>query len=161
MIWNGYTPMTLLPVVGIVALILGILYLLRVRRRTVVVPYLGIWKSVNSKRRKWVDHLKRLISFLVWVLVVCLVALALMDPRVEEDDTASRHAVLVIDTSASMGALMDGDGCKTRLECALKEAHEAVERMTVADRMTIVEAAGNVHASGPFTSDKESLHVLY
>ena len=160
MIWNGYTPATLFPVVGIVAVIRGILYLLRVRRRSVEVPYLGIWKSVHSKRRKWVDHLKRVLSFLVWVLIVCLVALALMDPRVEEDDTACRHAVLVIDTSASMGALMEGADCGTRLACALKEAHEAVDRMTVADRMTIVEGAGNVHASGPFTSDKEALHAV-
>ncbi len=159
MFWNGYTPTTLLPVVAGTAVILVILYLLRVRRRTMVVPYLGLWKNVQAKRRKWLDVLKRILSCLVWFLITCLVALALMDPRVEEDDTASRHVVLVIDTSASMGALLAGEDCSTRLECALKEAHEAVDRMQITDRMTIVEASGNVHASGPFTSDKDNLHA--
>jgi len=158
MFWNGYTPLTLLPFVAGTAIILIILYLLRVRRRTVVVPYLGIWKNVNAKRRKWLDTFKRIMSCLIWIVIACLVALALMDPRVEEDETATRHVVLVVDTSASMGAQMDGEDCNTRLECALKEAHEAVDRMMLTDRMTIVEASGNVHASGPFTSDKDKLH---
>lgn len=159
MIWNGYTPTTLLPVVAVIAVILLILYLLRVRRRAQTVPYLGLWKQVAFKRRKWVEYVRRIVSLLIWLLIVGLVALALMDPRVEEDNAARRHAVLVLDTSASMGAAYDGDGCSTRFECAIRDAHTFVDNMTLTDRMTIIEAAGNVHATGPFTEDKRTLHA--
>lgn len=158
MIWNGYTPATVLPVVAVLGVILVILYLLRVRRRVRVVPYLGLWKQVAFRRRKWVEHVRRAVSLLLWLLMAALVALALMDPRVEEDNEARRHVVVVIDTSASMGAAYDGEGCSTRFECAIRDARTYVDNMTLTDRMTIIEAAGNVHATGPFTDDQRVLH---
>ena len=89
MVFNGYTPTTLMPVIIGLAVILAILYLLRVRRRRVDVAYLGLWREVleKSAHRRWHDWLKRLLSFLLWMVVVGLIALALMDPREEEDDT--------------------------------------------------------------------------
>ena len=158
MIWNGYTPSTLLPVVGVIGVILIILYLLRVRRRVKMVPYLGLWKQISLKRRRWVENLRRLLSLLLWFIIVGLVALALMDPRVETDEEARRHVILVVDTSASMGATLDGEGCSTRFACAIQDAHTYVDNMILTDRMTIVEASGNVHATGPFTDDQDQLH---
>ncbi len=158
MVWNGYTPSTLLPVIAVIAVILGILYLIRVRRKTLVVPYLGLWKNITHKRKKWLDNLKRLLSFLIWMLIALLVALALMDPRVETDESATRHVILVFDTSASMGATLDQADCKTRLACAQKDAHDAIDHMSVHDRMTIIDAAGNVRAATAFTADKDLLH---
>ena len=157
MIWNGYTPATLTPFIVAIVVIVGILYLIRSRRKTLVVPYLGLWKNVASKHKKWVDYLKRLISFLLWCIIALLIALALMDPRVEENTEASRHIIIVMDTSASMAASYNGDDCNTRFECAIKEAREAIDRMTPADRATIIEAAGNVQAVTPFTDDKTLL----
>ena len=85
MIFNGYTPQTLLVPIVIAVVIIAILYLIRVRRRSVVVPSIGLWRSVleQNAHRRWHDWIKRLISFLICVLVVGLLVLALLDPRQE------------------------------------------------------------------------------
>ncbi len=160
MIFNGYTPDTLLPAVAIAAVVIAILYLIRVRRRTVAVPYIGLWRNVleKSSHRRWHDWLKRLISFLICMLVVGLIALALLDPRNEEDDSAHRHAIIIVDSSASMAADSGKSECKSRFDCAKKDALELIEHMKMTDRAVIIEASGIVSAvSGPFQSDKNAL----
>lgn len=160
MIFNGYTPQTLLPFLIAAAVIIAILYLIRVRRRVVAVPYVGLWREVMEKRssHRWHDWVRRLLSFLLIMLVVGLIALALMDPRQEEDDTARRHAVIIVDASASMAASSGREDCATRFACAIKDAQELVSHMTISDRAVIIEAGGIVSAvSGPFQSDKSAL----
>lgn len=160
--FNGYTFQTLLPVLAVIAIIIAVLYLLRVRRRSVAVPYIGLWREVleKSSHRRWHDWIKRLISYLLIMLVVGLIALALMDPRQEEDDSARRHAVIIVDASASMTAdaqKQDSD-CKTRFECAAEDAQKLIDNMGMTDRAVIIEASGMVSAvSGPFTADKSAL----
>lgn len=161
MIFNGYTTDTLVPVIIGLAVIIGILYIIRVRRRTISVPYIGLWKSVLEKKshRRWHDWIKRIISFLICMIVVGLLSLALLDPREEEDNTARRHAIIVLDTSASMAASSGRTDCETRFECAQKDAHELIDHIQATDRAIIIEASGIVSAvSGPFQSDKSSLH---
>lgn len=158
MIYHGYTPTTLIPICVVMAVVIGILYLLRVRRRVVCVPYLGIWREVLTKtsHRRFHDWLRRLLSFLICMSVVGLLALALLDPREEEDEAARRHAIIVIDTSASMMAT-DRE-CGTRFGCALRDARELIEHMRASDRAVIVEASGVVSSvSGAFQADKGSI----
>ena len=161
MIFNGYTPNTLLPVLAAIAVIVLILYLLRVRRRRVSVPYIGLWREVVTKsHRGWQEWVRRLVSFLLCMLVVGLIALALMDPREEEDTTARRHAIFIVDTSASMAAAAaaENEGCDTRLSCALRDAGELIRHMGPTDRAVIIEASGIVSAiSGPFQADRSAL----
>ena len=90
MIFNGYTPEAILPYLIGLAVIIAILYLLKVRRRAVAVPYIGLWREVleKSSHRRWHDWIKRFISYLICILVIGLIALALLDPRQEEDNTA-------------------------------------------------------------------------
>jgi hypothetical protein len=160
--FNGYTFQTLLPGLAIIALVIAVLYLLRVRRRSVAVPYIGLWREVleKSSHRRWHDWVKRIVSYLLIMGVVGLIALALMDPRQEEDDSARRHAVIIVDASASMTAdaqKPDSD-CKTRFECAVEDAQKLIDNMGMTDRAVIVEASGMVSAvSGPFSADKSAL----
>ena len=163
MVWNGYTPETLMPVLIGLAVVIAILYLLRVRRRKVTVPFVGLWREVieKSSYRKWHDWLKRLISFLLWMAVVGLIALALMDPREEEDETAHRHIVMIIDSSASMNTVDENSECGSRFQCAVKDARELIEKMKLTDRVVIVQASGIVSSvSGPFSSDKSALDLV-
>jgi len=160
MIWSGYSPQTLLPVVGVIALVLIVLYLLRVRRRTVEVAYLGVWKQIlrSAPKRRWTEILRRLVSFLLWMIIVGLIALALMDPRPEAEDEPGRHAVILIDTSASMMATQPDSTCGRRLDCVLLEAQRLIDAMRPGDRVVLVEAAGHVGSiSGPFSGDREAL----
>ncbi len=158
--FNGYTPQTLAPVLIAIAIIVAILYLIRVRRRRVEMPYIGLWREVmvKSSYRRWHDWLRRFISFLLWMIVAALIALALMDPREEEDDTAKRHAVLIIDSSASMMSHEKDSDCGTRFECAIKDARELIDNMQAGDRAVIIQSGGIVSAvSGPFNADKSLL----
>ena len=162
MVLNGYTPETLAPILIGLAIVIAILYLLRVRRRSVNVPFIGLWREVieKSNYKRWHDWLKRLISFLLWMAVVGLIALALMDPREEEDDSARRHAVIIIDSSASMNTVDEDSDCGSRFQCAIKDARDLVDHMKMTDRAVIVQASGIVSAvSGPFTSDKSALDL--
>ena len=155
--FNGYTPQTLAPILIAIAVVVAILYLIRVRRRRVTLPYIGLWREVmvKSSYRRWHDWLRRFISFLLWMAVVALIALALMDPRDEEDDTATRHAVIIIDSSASMMSVEQNSPCGSRFACAIADARELVDNMRAGDRVVVIEAGGIVSAvSGPFSSDK-------
>ena len=163
MVLNGYTPETLTPVLIGLAVVIAILYLLRVRRRKVTVPFVGLWRDVieKSSYRKWHDWLKRLISFLLWMAVVGLIALALMDPREEEDDSAHRHIVMIIDSSASMNTVDKDSTCGSRFQCAIEDARKMTESMKITDRAVVIQSSGIVGAvSGPFTSDKSAIDLV-
>ncbi|MBO4351250.1 MAG: BatA and WFA domain-containing protein [Proteobacteria bacterium] len=160
MIFNGYTFQTLLPFLAVLAVIIAILYLIRVRRRAVTMPYIGLWREVleKSSHRRFHDWIKRFISFLICMLIIALIAVALMDPREEEDNTARRHAVFIVDTSASMAADSGLERCKSRFDCAIQDTREHIDHMKPTDRAVIINAAGIVSAvSGPFQSDKDAL----
>ncbi len=160
MIFNGYTPEAILPYLIGLAVIIAILYLLKVRRRAVAVPYIGLWREVleKSSHRRWHDWIKRFISYLICILIIGLIALALLDPRQEEDNTAHRHAIIIVDASASMAADSGREECPSRFSCAIKDARELVDHMRPTDRAVIIEASGIVSAvSGPFQSDKAAL----
>lgn len=164
MIVNGFPPSTVLTAAAIAALIIAVLYLLRVRRRQITVPYLGLWKQIletSEKKRKYRDWLKRLLSFLICLAVLGLLATALIDPRQQDDHSAQNHIIIIMDASASMKAdatSAQKNACTSRFECAQKDALEIIEKMTPRDRAVIIRAAGIVGTvSGPFSADKDAL----
>ena len=96
-----------------------LLYLVRVRRRRVQVPFSPLWRKVLQQRSAaslW-DRLKRLLSWLLQLLLLALLLLALGNPRREGDVDESRAVVVLVDTSASMQA-DDEQGGRTRLQAA-------------------------------------------
>jgi hypothetical protein len=61
------------------------LYLLRMRRRQLVVPFAALWRQVTREsdtRRLW-RKLRRVLSWLLQVGLLALLCLALGDPRPE------------------------------------------------------------------------------
>lgn len=165
MIFHGYSPSTVAPVLIIILIFIAILYLLRIRRRVVEVSSIGLWRDLleRSRYRRWHDWLKRFLSFLLAAIVVGLIALALIDPRQEEDTSASYHTVYLVDASGSMEALARGTeqeayACTTRFSCAQKVLSERIEAMHANERAIVLEVSGMIQAvSGPFQSDKTSL----
>lgn len=93
-----------------------LLYILRLRRRRVQVPFSPLWARVVVERQasSLFRALKRVGSLLVQLAIVALVVLALGDPKVgsfagctheDERPPPPRHALLVIDASASMATI--------------------------------------------------------
>lgn len=147
----GLTPELFWSIFGGLAAIVALLYILKLRRRRVTVPFSPIWERVlsSSDSRKWWDRLKRLLSFLVQCLFLFMVVLAIADPHPEDEDLVGRQMVLLVDTSASMRAL-DVTGGVDRFDIARKEALKIVESMGPKDQVMLVTMDGQLRPLTPF-----------
>ncbi len=165
MIFNGFPPSSVGIAAAALLVFVAILYLIRVRRRRIEVSSLGLWRglALSAHRRRWRDWLKRLISFLLCAVIVALIALALIDPRQEENSEAHFHTVYIFDASGSMAAAASRAdqaqyGCASRFSCARAAARKSIENMRADSRAVIIEASGMACAvSGPFQADKSAL----
>ncbi|MCA9685939.1 MAG: VWA domain-containing protein, partial [Myxococcales bacterium] len=138
--------------------VITLLYLLRMRRRQVIVPFAELWEQVtreSESRRLW-RKLRRLLSWLVQIVLLALVCLALGDPRPEVWLRDPATTAIVIDTSASMAAEADEDG-NTRLDLALERARAEVEALGPADRALVIAAGSEVSVPAPITGEAGTL----
>ncbi len=143
---------------GGIALAVLLLYLLKLRRRRVTVPFSPMWSRVieSKERRTWWDRLKRLFSYLIQVLFVLLVVLAIADPHPEEEELKGRNIVLLIDTSASMAAI-DVSGGVDRLDIARQEAQKVLDSMGPNDSVMLVTMDGQLRPLTPFIKESAIL----
>lgn len=150
----GLTPELLWPLLGGLAVIVALLYVLKLRRRRVTVPFSPIWGRVvvADDSRRWWERLKRLLSYLIQLLFVGLLILALADPRPSDEDLQGRHIVLLLDTSASMTAL-DVSGAVDRFDVARQEAVKVVESMGPNDAAMLVTMDGQLRPLTPFVKE--------
>ena len=142
---------TLAAALGACALLL---YVLKVRRRRVQVPYAALWAKVleqNKPAQLW-QRIKWLVSLLIQLLVLGLILLALGDPRTENALQEGRSVVLIVDTSASMTA-MDEDGARSRMERAREQAQEALDALGPKDEVMLVTMDGQLEPVTPFVED--------
>ncbi len=138
--------------------VITLLYLLRMRRRQVIVPFAALWEQVSreSESRKLWRKLRRLFSWLIQLLLLALVCLALGDPRPQVWLREPATTAIVIDTSASMAAAADEDG-NTRLDLALERARAEIEALGPADRALVIAAGSEVSVPAPITGEAGTL----
>ena len=146
-----------------------LLYLLRLRRRRVEVPFSPLWARVVEERQSsalW-RRLKHLLSLLVQLAIVGLIVLALGDPRLSGLEGCGyeapapppeRHTLLLLDASASMATVERGE---TRLELARREAHRLVDELTrnPAHRVMLVQVDAVTRPLTLWTTDAQALHA--
>ncbi|MBN1809350.1 MAG: BatA and WFA domain-containing protein [Planctomycetes bacterium] len=87
-----------------------VLYLFRRKRRTIPVSTLNFFKMLAREHQEtaWLRKLKRLLSFLLSVLVLAAALGALLQPVVSPSTGAVRSVVILLDRSASMSAVSPG-----------------------------------------------------
>jgi len=143
---------------GVGAGVITLLYLLRMRRRQVIVPFAALWEQVTreSESRKLWRKLRRLFSWLLQLILLAIVCLAIGDPRPESWLREPATLAIVIDTSASMAASADEDG-HTRLALAIERARAEVEALGPADRALIIAAGSEVSVPAPLTGESRTL----
>ncbi len=132
------------------------LYLVRLRRRRVVVAFAPLWLGlagepratrVSRRLRHWLSLALALALFgSIWVGAV--------DPRPVAVDRAGRSLVILIDRSASMSA-RDEPG--SRLRAAKARAIEIAAGLTPADRALVASFAADVSAESGFETDPHHL----
>lgn len=128
------------------------LYILKLRRRQVPIPYSRLWKKVLIERPSSAlfQHLKRLISLLIQLLLLALMVLALADPRFKAISRSGRNLVVLLDGSASMQATDVQGG---RVTAAREAVRKMIREMGSSDRMLLAQMDGEVTALCPMTDD--------
>lgn len=159
---------------GIVAAVaipaLLILYFLKLRRRDVDVSSTLLWKkSVRDMQANApFQRLRRNILLILQLLALIVLIAALAQPERKGDLGAGGRSVLVIDRSASMGAIEDAGARTSRLDKAKEEARAFVRAMREPNALSRLSGAGADEAMlvafdqtavvmQPFTSSKPLL----
>lgn len=129
---------TLLALFGGVGALTVLLYLLKLRRRAVPVPFARIWDRVlrDKESSELFSQLKRWLSLLLQLLLVLLLVLALGDPRFGQREPKGKNAVLLLDASLSMQAV---DVKPSRLERGKALAKQFVRGLGSDDRAVVVQ----------------------
>ncbi len=132
----------------------ALLYVLKLRRRPIAVPFAPLWHSVLGDRdaSRLFSRLRRWLSLLLQLVLLALLALALGDPRPTGSLGTGRNVVILIDASASMQAT---DVKPTRLAAARSAARDFVHGLGGSDRALVV-AMGDVPVPLSTLSDEPS-----
>ena len=130
-----------------------LLYILKVRRRRVSVPYLRLWEelTVETRARSLFQRLKRLYSLLLQLAILALFVLAIGRPAFELPSVKKESVVVLLDTSASMLTREGEEGEELRFDRMLERAREIVEGRSFEDEMMVVAVSDRVDVLSPFS----------
>lgn len=115
------------------------LHILRSRRTEVTVSSTFGWERQDrpvTATRPW-QRLRWSLPLVLQLLVVGLVAVALAGPVLDTGRVSAERLVVLVDTSASMGAT---DGSPTRLAAARAEVERVVDELGAGATVTIISA---------------------
>jgi Ca-activated chloride channel family protein len=144
------TPLALLGLVFVPAVVA--MYLLKLRREPTVVPSTLLWLRLVADveaNAPW-QKLRRSLLFLLQLLLVLVLVLLAARPFIERPAGLARDVVLVIDTSASMGAT---DVSPNRLSAAKEAAVDALRDLPSGGKVSVVEAGRTARIVASGTSD--------
>src|SRR5687768_16687053 len=115
------------------------MYLLKLRRDEAVVPSTLLWSRLVADveaNAPW-QQLRRSLLLLLQLLLVVILATLAARPFVERPAGLARDIVLVMDTSASMGAT---DVVPDRLTAAKQAAIEALRELPTGGKVSLIAA---------------------
>ncbi len=159
--FTGLDWSTLSTLMGLSALAVTVLYVLKLRKRRIQVPFAPLWQQVLAEKTHATDlwkRLRRLLSWLLHLLLVALLGFALGDPHLEKEVVEGRHIVLLIDTSASM-ASTDVSGAVSRLELGKQKAQEVLKTVGPEDRVMLVTFGDQLMPLSPFVGEPAILEA--
>jgi von Willebrand factor type A domain/Aerotolerance regulator N-terminal len=156
MIFAGLPLTTLLGMAAGMGVLTTLLYILKLRRRPVSVPFSPLWQRVlNDKQATHLfSQLRRWLSLLLQLCLIGLVLFALGDPRSSTVWTQNRNRVVLVDVSASMQATDVGPN---RLAAARTTLQGFVQGLPAGDRLLIAEMGPSPRALSSMTDDPGEL----
>jgi len=149
-------PAALLSLLAIPLLV--VLYLLRPRRRRLVLSTTTLWQAAlkDRERRLGLRRLLRNLSLLLLLASALALGLALGGPQWLTRTSEGADTVVVIDVSASMKT-RSGNG-KSRFDLALEEAAEIVDGLPREGRMLVMTSGRKAVLRTGFETDRDTLH---
>src|SRR5580765_2346531 len=138
MFFHGLPLQTLLQIGAAAGAAIVVLYILKLRRRPVAVPFSRIWQRIlrDKEATSLFSQLKRLLSLLLQLALLALLLLALGDPRTAANLIEGRNIVVLIDASASMQAT---DVAPSRLGAAKERVKNIARGLSGTDRMLVAQ----------------------
>ena len=137
--------------------IVVLLHFLKLRRQHYVVPSVMLWLEAieDMKANVPFQRLRHSLLLPLQILFLLIVVGSAARPALRQLGDLGEQSILVIDTSASMGATDLG---KTRLDVAKAEVLKLINRLGADGQMMIMDTSRPRHnIRKPFTSDKEEL----
>lgn len=133
-----------------------ILYMLRLRRRDVLVSSTLLWRRLLRDREANVpwQRLRRNLLLLLQLLILALLTLALARPFVPARTVVTGSVVILVDGSASMQAT---DVAPTRFEAARRAAEEIVAGLGSTDTATVIAVGSRPRVLASATGDRALL----
>ncbi len=151
----------LAPLAAGAAVIITVLYLLKLRKRRVQVPFSPLWGKVMTEYKRqsdWWKVLRRVLSWLILIMMSLALIFALADPHPEGEVVDGRHLVLLIDSSASM-ASTDVSGGADRLDVAKQKALQILETIGAEDQIMLVNFNDQLQPLSPFVNEASLLET--
>jgi hypothetical protein len=143
-----------LALIGLLTLpVIVAFYMLRLRRRDVPVGSTFLWQQLIrdvEANAPW-QRLRFSWLLLVQLLIAALIVFAATRPFTTSASELAANVVLVVDTSASMGAV-DPEG--PRIAQARTAAHRVVSRLPQGGRITVVASDSTAHVLVSETDDR-------
>src|SRR5205807_1638476 len=129
---NPLSLIWLAPMAGLIVL----MYILKLRRRDVVVSSTFLWRQVirDVQANAPFQKLRKNLLLFLQLLAIALIILAISRPFWRGMGIGGRSVVIVVDTSASM---MATDVGRSRLDEAKRVAREVVRDMKPQDQMML------------------------
>lgn len=138
-----------------------ILYMLKLRRRDVLVSSTLLWQRLLRDREAnapW-QRLRRNLLLFLQLAILALLTLALVRPFVPKPVIVSGSVVILLDASASMQAtdVAEGSSSPTRFSAAVRAAHEVIGGLGAGDVATIVSVGPQPQVLASATNDRALL----
>ncbi|MBX3436637.1 MAG: BatA and WFA domain-containing protein [Planctomycetaceae bacterium] len=136
---------------------LVVFYFLKLQRPRLEIPSLALWRSVIEDQRvnSPFQKFKRNLLLLLQAAVLCLLALAAMQPFIRGGAERATYLPILIDCSASMAAT-DADG-RTRLDLAKSEVRTIIDNLLPDQRVTLVAVSDSAQRLTEFTNNRRVL----
>ena len=148
-----------LALIGLLSLpVIVAFYMLRLRRRDVPVGSTFLWQQLIrdvEANAPW-QRLRFSWLLLIQLLIAAIVVLAAARPFTTATSELSGNVVLIVDTSASMGAV-DPEGA--RMSLAKDAAHRVVGRLPEGGRVTVVASDQTAHVLVSDTDDRAAANA--
>ncbi len=141
---------------GLLALPIVLLYMLRLRRREQTVSSTWLWRALVRDRAAnapWQRLRRNLLLFLQLAILAALV-LALARPALRRPGLGGGHLIVLLDASASMAAT---DGGPTRFDDARAAIERLIGGLSGDDRLTLIRVGRAPEVLAAATADRALL----
>ena len=133
-------------------------YFLKLRRPRQEVPSLALWRQVISDQRvnSPFQKFKRNLLLLLQILLLCALILAAMQPYWPAGNQTAQAIPVLIDVSASMGALDRTTG-RTRLDVAKEQVRRLIDNLLPNQQLSLIAVDSTARRLTDFTSNQREL----